>query len=351
MSRRILVVWMLLVSAGFELPAQEKNPQDKPGQEPKSGSPATMKLYDVPPAREVEAQSPDEVASYFKITQTEDPGERVKLIEEFLKQYPDSKYNPTLHQMAGAAYQQLNNYEKLVEHGEKTLEKLPASPALLSVLAMAYAYHGEADKAIDRASRSITLLEKLTIPANVDAAKFNAERNQYLASNYTSLGNAFLTKFEAARRSRQQSEAAAAAAAGAKTDPSAPVAPATAQGTQKPVEPASASASSADEKAVNLEAIHLAKSQGYLTRALELNPNYELAQFQIGVVYAYQNKANEAMQAFARSIGLGGNFAEMGRQNLEAIYKITHKNSLEGLDEFIAKANTLDATANPPATK
>jgi len=58
----------------------------------------------------------------------------------------------------------------------------------LSVLALAYAYHGEADKALDRAARSINVLEKLTVPANADPSRFMAERNQYLSSNYASMG-------------------------------------------------------------------------------------------------------------------------------------------------------------------
>ena len=63
---------------------------------------------------------------------------------------------------------------------------------------------------MDRASRSISVLEKLTVPANVDPARFMAERNQYLASNYASMGSASLTKFEEARKARRDKEAAAA---------------------------------------------------------------------------------------------------------------------------------------------
>lgn len=324
--------------------------QENPGkaaEEPKQSAPKTMKLYDVPAAREVESQPPEEVAAYFKITQTQDAEQRVALIEDFLKKYPESRYNSTLHQLASATYQQLNNYEKLVEHGEKSLQALPASPTLLSVLALAYAYHGEADKAIDRASRSIELLEKLTVPANANPAKFNEDRNQYLASNYASLGSAFLTKYEAARKARQQSSPAVPAAPEKTIDaPAARPAPAN---PAKPAEPAKAASGSAPSADPDTEMIHLAKSQSYFTRALELNPKYDFAQFQMGVVYAYQNRAEQAMQAFARTIALGGSFAEMGRQNLEAIYKVTHKNSLEGLEELIAKAKAAETPVNPAA--
>jgi len=309
---------------------QTKN--EKPTSEGKPAAPATMKLYDVPAAREATAQPPEEVAAYFKITQTQDAKERVDLIEAFLKEYPNSRHVPTLHQMATASYQQLNNYEKMVEHGEKTLETLPASPATLSVLALAYAYHGEADKALDRASRSINVLEKLTVPANVDPARFMAERNQYLASNYASMGSASLTKFEEARKARREKEAAAAPPV-----PAAPPSPPTKR-TSKPSEVVTSSAPATEMLPPDSpEVVSLAKAQGYFTRSLELNPDYDFARFQLAVVYAYQNKAEQALESFARTVALNGGFADMARQNLEAIYKVTHKDSLEGLEEFIAK--------------
>jgi tetratricopeptide (TPR) repeat protein len=160
-----------------------------------------MKLYEVPPAREANSQPPRKLPIISKLPDQE-PKERVELIEAFLKQYPNRGTPLRLHQMATASYQQLNNYEKMVEYGEKTLQALPANPATLSVLALAYAYHGEADKALDRASRSIGVLEKTDCAGHVDPARFMAERNQYLASNYASMGSASLTKFEEARKAR-----------------------------------------------------------------------------------------------------------------------------------------------------
>jgi len=317
----------------------QETKNEKAASEAKPAAPPTMKLYEVPVARETSSQPPEEVADYFKITQTQDAKERVELIEAFLKQYPESRHASTLYQMATASYQQLNNYEKMVEHGEKTLQALPASPATLSVLALAYAYHGEADKALDRASRSISVLEKLTVPANVDPARFMAERNQYLASNYASMGSASLTKFEEARKARRDKEAAVAPAVAAGA---AGIRPAPAKGSSKPAEPAAVAASELLPPD-SPEVIALAKAQGYFTRSLELNPDYDFARFQIGIVYAYQNKGEQALESFARTVALNGSFADMARQNLEAIYKVTHKNSLEGLEDFIAKFKTQPA--------
>jgi tetratricopeptide (TPR) repeat protein len=340
MKRRLIATAILV---GLLVPTiyGQESKNEKSASETKPAAPATMKLYEVPPAREANTQAPEEVADYFKITQTQEPKERVELIETFLKRYPDSRHASTLHQMATANYQQLNNYEKMVEHGEKTLEALPANPATLTLLALAYAYHGEADKALDRASRSIGVLEKLTVPANVEPARFMAERNQYLASNYASMGSASLTKFEEARKARRDKEAAAAVVAGAAGVQPAPPA----KGGAKPAEPATGAAATPLLPPDSPEVVALAKAQGYFTRSLELNPDYDFARFQLGIVYAYQNKAEQALESFARTVALNGGFAEMARQNLEAIYKVTHKDSLEGLEEFVAKFKPQPAPA------
>jgi tetratricopeptide (TPR) repeat protein len=293
-----------------------------------NAAPPAMRLYDVPPAREPQAEAPEEVADYFKITQTQDTGQRAQLVEDFLKKYPESKYVPGLHQAATSLYQQLNKYEKMIEHGEKTLLSFPSNPAILSLLALAYTTGGEWEKAIDRASKAIALIDKLTVPANVDGARWKNERDQYLAMNYASLGSSFVAKFEAERKAQKEakatSQAQGASAAG-----------------EVPVPKKESEVSSKDQppaEAPNAAAIHLAKALTYLSKAVDLNPRYEYAQFQLGVVLAFQNQAAKAMEAFAKTIALEGGFKSMARQNLESIYKVTHKDSLEGLDQMIAKA-------------
>jgi len=299
-----------------------------------------MRLRDVPPAPEVPAQAPEEAADYLKITQTEDAAQRAQLIEDFLKKYPTSKHTPTLHQIAVSLYQQLNNYEKVVEHGEQALLSFPSNPAVLSVLALAYASHGESDKAIDRSAKAIAMLDKLTKPAKVDDSRWKLERDQYLAMNYASLGGSFLNKYEAARRSQGQTKAVQTA----------------------PESQANAVTSAADKPTPSVQngpaegrpqvepAVHLAKALGYLTKAVEFDPRYEFAHFQLGVVFAYRNDAPKALDAFAKTVALEGAFAGMARQNLEAIYKGAHKNSLDGLDQLIAKAkdDLVEKKAPPP---
>jgi tetratricopeptide (TPR) repeat protein len=306
--------------------------QNKPGQ-------PVMRLYDVPPAPEVPTQAPEEVADYFKVTQTQDAGQRVQLIEDFLKKYPASKHVPTLHQVAVSSYQQLNNYEKMVEHGEQTLLSFPSSPAVLSVLALAYTSHGESDKAIDRASKAVAILDKLTKPANADATRWKLERDQYLAMNYASLGGSFISKYEATRQSQRQVKAA----------PSAPETPAAPAASALDEQTPTVQRGQATLDPQNEASVHLAKALDYLGKAVEFDPRYEFAQFQLGIVFAYKNEVAKAVEAFAKTVALEGAFASMARQNLEAIYKSAHKNSLDGLDQVIAKAkDDLAQKKSPP---
>ena len=338
-----LILFVLLCGESFSQnnpppPTTGGNAQ-KEGQ--KKGEPSTLKLYDVPAAQEVVTPPTDDAMDYAKITQTQDAAKRAAMIEDFLQRYPKSKYVPVMHQIATSTYQQLNNYDKLVEHAEKNVAAFPANPSMLSLLALAYTSHGDSDKAIDRASKSIDLLEKLTPPANADPVRWNTERNQYLATNYASMGGSFVIKYEAEKATQKKNQAASAATsvpAAAGQTPDAPPKPSatpktTSEAATKPAQP-----EAAPEKQPDVAALHLAKAQGYLTKALELAPNYDFAQFQLAVTYAYQGQTTRAIEAFARSIALNGNFASPARQNLEAIYKITHKNSLDGLEDLVNKA-------------
>ena len=344
---KVKFLFFLMVLNSIQTPVFSQNSQTpspalpkKIEEEKTNPEPPAMRLYDVPPAREPQAQAPEEVADYLKITQTRDPGQRVQLMEDFLKKYPESKYAPALHQAATALYQQLNNYEKMIAHGEQTLLSFPSNPAILSLLALAYTTGGEWDKAIDRASKAIALIEKLTVPANADEARWKNERDQYLAMNYASLGSSFVAKFKEQRKIQKEAKAASQSQGGAAVEADkVSVSKKEGEIPSKEQQPA---------EAQNGAAIQLARALAYLSKAVDLNPQYEYAQFQLGVVFAYQDQAGKAMEAFAKTVALEGGFKSMARKNLESIYKVTHKNNLDGLDQMIAKAKE-DLTQKKPA--
>jgi tetratricopeptide (TPR) repeat protein len=306
-------------------------PAQKAGTEGSKSGPQVMQLYDVPAAREPSDESAEEAADYLRITQIREPAPGAQLIEDFLKKYPSSKRTPVLHYGAFMLYQQLDNYDQLVEHGEKYLQTSPSNVTVISTLALAYASHGESDKAVERGTKAITLLDNLSKPTSgTDEARWNALRNQLLAMNYASLGVAFYSKYEQERKKEKEaaagSEGKAPAVASAGTTPA------------KGSESASPGRPIAQAGQVSPVALDLAKSLGYLTKAVEYEPRYDYAQFQLGVVYVHRNQAEQAIASFAKVVAIGGNFAPMARQNLEAVYKLKNKNSLDGIDQVLAKA-------------
>jgi tetratricopeptide (TPR) repeat protein len=49
----------------------------------------------------------------------EDPEEKVAAVDKFLAAHPDSNFVPCAHEYATMAYLKLNNFDKVIEHGEK----------------------------------------------------------------------------------------------------------------------------------------------------------------------------------------------------------------------------------------
>jgi tetratricopeptide (TPR) repeat protein len=329
--RAIILITLIFLCTPFTgLYAQtgQQPSKDSPGTDDKSKQPQAMKLYDVPAAPSGSDQSPEESADYLKLQQIRAPKEGVVLIEEFLKKYPNSKFAPTVRMGAVSMYQELNNYEKIVEHGEQILTSAPSNIRVLTILALAYSTHEESKKAVERASKAISTLDNLPKPSGTaNATDRNAEKDVYLAMNYAVLGSTFLSEYEQARKKEKEVKADTGGAPIA-----APGSPTASQGEAK------ASVAPSSAPAASVSTISLAKAFGYLSKAVELMPRYEFAQYQLGVVFAYRNEADGAMDAFAKTVAIGGGFAPSAQKNLEAVYKLTHKNSLEGLENLVAKA-------------
>ncbi len=332
--RAIALIALFFLSSSiprFFAQSDQQPSTQKPKADESSAQQPGMKIYDVPSAPTSSDQSPEEATDYLKLRQIQDPRQGVVLIEDFLKKYPNSKYTTVVRIGAVSLYQQLNNYEKIVEHGEQVLTNAPSNFRVLTSLALAYMTHGETNKAVERASKSISALDNLPKPANsADLPNWNAERDLYLAMDYATLGSVFLSEYEQNRKREKEAKATVGGAS-----PSIPVPPVEPQQeggpSMKSGPPTSASASTPT-------AISSAKAYGYLTKAVELMPRYDFAQFQLGVLFAYRNEADKAINSFAKAVAIGGGFAPSARKNLEAVYKVTHKNSLDGLENLVSKA-------------
>lgn len=216
---------------------------------------------------------------------TEDFKEKAQLNLNFLQEYPDSGLTPLAHQFLALAYQQENNFEKFVEHGEKAVVELPTSYVLMIELAVGYAESGSADKAIAHGQRGLEVSAAGTKPVQLTTADFISKRDSLQADANYAIGLSRLHQ--------------------------------------------SLSGGSNKDEFVEQARVHL-------EQAIELDPNHERAYLRLGRVCLTQQNAEQALDAFARAVAVGGQTQEIAQGQLEQLYTYIHKKT-EGMDEAVAK--------------
>lgn len=293
-------------------------------QTPSSSETGKLRIYDVPEPVEELAQDPQEQEDFSQIKQSTDPAPRSVLIEAFIQKYPESRYLGQVHHMATMDYRNLNQPEKMFEHGQKTLGHSPDNIPILALMALAHSDKGDPDRSIQLATRALGRLQKIVRPANTDPQQWEAEYRQFMAQSLAGLGHAYLVKYEMEREASKN----AAPLEESSPDPAGPE-PETAQ----PKSPGTATAGSA-----RMAALNLARAYGYLTKSLNEEPRSQFVQFQLGVVSTRLKRFPQAMNAFARASLLEGGYRDISRRNLESLYRTTHQNSLDGLQDLLAQA-------------
>ena len=336
MNLRAFSVGLLLVGAGLTAILtechQDLGAAPLESQAPPSSGSGKLRIYDVPEPVEELAQDPGEREEFLRLQQTGEPAQRTPLIETFVQKYPESKYLGQVHHMATLDYRSLNQPEKMFEHGQETLRHSPDNIPILALMALAHSDKGDPDRSIQLASRALGRLQKIVRPANTDPQQWEAEYRQYTAQSLAGLGHAYLVKYEMERQTPEAASPAgerSAGPAGAKTDPD----------QAKAEKPPSAGSS-------RLATLHLARAYGYLTKSLIEEPRSQFVHFHLGVVSTRLKRFPQAIDAFARASLLEGGYREISRRNLESLYRITHQNSLDGLQDLLAQARVDLASGN-----
>ena len=135
-----------------------------------------------------------EFNAYDPVVQSTQPEEVIRLGKKFLDLFPESDLAPFVHKRLAISYQQLNDYENLVFHGEKTIELRPEDPDIRPTLAMAFAEQGENNKAIDYGVEALRILETIEKPANTPIRRWMVLRDRGVADANYAQGLAFLKK-------------------------------------------------------------------------------------------------------------------------------------------------------------
>lgn len=276
-------------------PPQQPPNQAEPTPAPPSTPPDQTAPAQTPPQPPVkpprvvgQPQSVEERDAWIAIERAATMEEKARLAESFLTQFPESGLTPFAHQMLAFQHQQANNYEKFMFHAEKSLEEVPDNPVLLTLLATAYAQRNQPDKAGERAQQALRLLEMLSRPPSMSAADWVASKEQLQADSYYALGVASLVR------------ANQAPAAKPSEDP------------------------------------NLVAAATQLEKAIQLDPAHERAYFQLGVVLARQDNGEKSIEAFARSVAIGGAVQTLAREQLGNVYQFVFKNK-DGVEQVIER--------------
>lgn len=127
-----------------------------------------------------------ETSAYNAIASEQDPNKRMAEIEKFTPAFPKSKFEGQISQLALYSLRQLNQPQRLVAYGEKTLAVNPNSLPTLVMMADAYAADPkEAAKAASYASKVLTI-----VGPNPD----DKEKKSYAGLAHITLGRAELNQ-------------------------------------------------------------------------------------------------------------------------------------------------------------
>jgi tetratricopeptide (TPR) repeat protein len=215
-----------------------------------------------------------EFNAYEAVVQSTQPEEVIQLGKKFLDLFPESDLAAFVHKRLALSYQQMNDYENLVFHGNKTIELRPDDPDIRPSLAMAFAEQGENNRAIDYAVEALRILETIDKPADTPVRQWILFRNRAVADANYAQGLAYLKK----------------------------------------------SLSTTGDSTVILN-----RSVGYLEKAIEADPQFDAAYFRLGYTYTRLNDADKAIESYARTAAIDGIAAQLADQQLQVLYEFLKK--------------------------
>ncbi len=149
--------------------------------------------------------------------QTRDPLARAALLERFAAAFPGSPYTANAQTLIAAAYQEAQNYPKMLDYAQKALAGDPNNLSMLLLLSDYFSERGEQlDKAEEYAKKALDLLAAAKKPAGAGLAEDQWAKQVALQKGlaWTSLGQIYINR----RRDAQAVEAFRTAAPLLKSD-------------------------------------------------------------------------------------------------------------------------------------
>lgn len=175
-------------------PAAPATPAPAQQTPPQPGAAAPQQTLE---KRAPRAKSQEELDAYQKFMREQNPDQQIKLIEDFLLQYPQTELKEHAYQAATQAYQSKNDFNKVMTYGELTLGENPNNLVALLVLASAIPER-TAKNDLDRetklteaeqyARRGLEVLGKMPLPANFTEEQWVQVKKDAESTPHAALG-------------------------------------------------------------------------------------------------------------------------------------------------------------------
>ena len=176
-------------------------------------------------ASEKAPPSPEEQAAYKETLNQPGADQKITLAEKFLQDYPESILRTHVYAALAAAYQEKNDYDKVVENGEKSIALDPDNVMSLVIVAqiLPQRLRGsglETAQKLSRAERyakhGLELVDSLSQPADVLPEEFEKKKATLTSMLHSALGMVYLQRGAAAKA---QEEYKIAVSLGSPPDP------------------------------------------------------------------------------------------------------------------------------------
>ena len=157
-----------------------------------------------------------EYALFNSAYQTRDPATKAGLFERFLAAFPDSPYVPNAQALVAVAYQQAQNYPKMLEFARGVLARDPSNTGMLLLLADYFSERGQQlDKAEEYSKKALALLAAAQKPSGLSDEQWQRELSLQRGLAWSALGQIYIER----KRDAQALDAFRIAAPLLKPDP------------------------------------------------------------------------------------------------------------------------------------
>jgi hypothetical protein len=236
-----------------------------------------------------QAGSQQELDAYNRMHNQFEPYEKRRLIEQFVRDYPDSGLLAYAYQDGAYLGRQANNIEMMAEYGEKSLELWPENYTLLTELGSVYVQRERIGEAEVKAQSALNWIETAERPAYMPDPQWAEVRRILISSNCSTLGFVHLRRAQASKDAGNRKS----------------------------------------------EAEH---ALSWFVRAQQMQALDDFTFYGLGFTCVVLNDYPNAESNLAKAVAVNGIVTASARTLLEEIYKSQHNQSLNGLEQIIARA-------------